>query len=200
MQGCVCGRCGWVRCCREGFSAGFRSCVSFTPLLSSESKGYSGITFFFFFFTFLAAVSKCSPRSKSKKGFPASLYFCAGMSGGQRPCPRASREAIPPKAGAWLSCQSWECLAQENYYSQRTSSVHGWIKTVKAPKVGWYGNLIPPNRSVAQLDCLLSHFKYNCVNIGWELPAQLLPPVNILVGLGGQEYRQSYGRKLLRKI
>lgn len=198
MQGCVCGRCGWVRYCREGFGV-------LCPSLSSETKGYSVGSFIFKFlnyfnyFIFLAAVSKCSPRSKSKKGFPASLYFCAGMSG-QRPCPPASREAIPPKAGAWLSCQSWECLAQENYYSQRTSSVHGWIKTVKAPKVGWYGNLIPPNRSVAQLDCLLSHFKYNCVNIGWELPARLLPPVNILVGLGGQESRQSYGRKLLSKI
>lgn len=174
MQGCVCGSGGWVKIsaggtCREGFSV----FGAVRPSPSSESKGYS--RGFFSFFLFLATVSKCSPRSKSKTGFPASIYFCIGMDGGQRACPRASREAILPKAGAWLSCQSWECLAQENYYSQRTSSVHGWIKTVKAPKVGWYGNLIPPNRFVAQLDCLLSHFKYNCVNIGWELPAQLLP-------------------------
>lgn len=58
----------------------------------------------------------------------------------------------------------------EDAHAPRAGAVRGCTKPVEAPKVGWYGNLIPPKRSVAQLDCLLSHCKQTRVNTGCQLP------------------------------
>lgn len=63
-------------------------------------------------------VSDYSSRSESKQGIPPSVYLLRRV-GGQWAYPQHPESLILPKAEAQFSYQSWERLAQENYYKEQ---------------------------------------------------------------------------------